>query len=175
MLHSCKPSMYTLQVHYGEVRDVPKPVKIYPFSDEQRKTFLPQTQEMGKKVKKAAPLKKHHPKRNPCYQWWKKRWDEVGSGSFGIVYKGDWAGTEVAVKQIKLRSPRCIRPVLETEVKLHSMIWHPNIVQIMAISFLEKLLSIDKGVHWRSQLGGWSLAMTRVMKHSAFRLEIRCL
>ena len=29
--------------------------------------------------------------------------DEIGRGSFGIVYKGVWAGTEVAVKHVKIR------------------------------------------------------------------------
>lgn len=73
----------------------------FPMND----TFLPQTQEMGKKVKKAAA--RFHPKMNPCYYWGKnKRFysppKEVGRGSFGIVFKGDWAGTKVELKQVKL-------------------------------------------------------------------------
>ena len=63
--------------------------------------------------------------------------DEIGRGAFGVVYKGKWAGTEVAVKQINLRNAKRIRPVLEMEVKVHNMVWHPNIVQIMAVSFLK--------------------------------------
>jgi len=43
----------------------------------------------------------------------------------------------VAVKQITLRNAQRIRPVLKMEVKVHSMIRHPNIVQIMEISFLK--------------------------------------
>ena len=53
------------------------------------------------------------------------------------MFKGEWAGTEVAVKKINLRHAKRIRPVLETEVKVHSMVRHPNIVQIMSVFFID--------------------------------------
>ena len=63
--------------------------------------------------------------------------DEIGRGSFGVVYKGHWAGTEVAIKHIKIRNAKRIQSVLESEVKVHCMVRHPNIVQIMALSYLK--------------------------------------
>ena len=68
--------------------------------------------------------------------------DEIGRGSFSVIYKGHWAGTEVAIKYIKIRNAKCIQSVLETEVKVHSMVRHPNIVQIIAVSYLKNLILI---------------------------------
>ena len=68
--------------------------------------------------------------------------DEIGRGSFGVVYKGVWAGTNVAVKHVKIRHAKRIQSVVEREVRLHRMARHPNIVQIMAISFLKNSIYI---------------------------------
>ena len=57
--------------------------------------------------------------------------------SFGVVFTGVWAGTEVAVKHVKIRNAKCLQTVMETEVRIHSMVHQPNIVQIMAISYLK--------------------------------------
>jgi len=32
--------------------------------------------------------------------------DEIGRGSFGVVCKGVWAGTDVAVKHVKTRNAK---------------------------------------------------------------------
>ena len=63
--------------------------------------------------------------------------DELGRGSFGVVFTGVWAGTEVAAKHVKIRNAKCLQTVMETEVRIHSMVHQPNIVQIMAISYLK--------------------------------------
>ena len=68
--------------------------------------------------------------------------DEIGRGSFGVVYKASWAGTDVAVKVLKMRNARRLRSVIETEVRVHGMICHPNIVQIMAVSILKNSIYI---------------------------------
>lgn len=60
---------------------------------------------------------------------------EIGKGSFGTVYKAAWAGTEVAVKVIKLRNARRIIATLENVA-----------VIIMGVSFLKN------SVHIRSEL-----------------------
>lgn len=59
---------------------------------------------------------------------------EIGRGTFGTVFKGTWAGTSVAIKRIKCRRASKITSALKSEVLIHSMLRHPNIVQIMAIS-----------------------------------------
>ncbi|XP_031565478.1 LOW QUALITY PROTEIN: uncharacterized protein LOC116300699 [Actinia tenebrosa] len=68
--------------------------------------------------------------------------DEIGRGSFGVVYKGVWAGTPIALKHIKLRNAKRMQPVFEAEVQVHSMLRHPNIVQIMAMSLLKNSVYI---------------------------------
>jgi serine/threonine protein kinase len=60
--------------------------------------------------------------------------DEIGRGTFGAVYKASWAGTSVAVKQMKVRQIKLITNILKSEVQVHSKIRHPNIVQIMAVA-----------------------------------------
>ena len=80
------------------------------------------------------------------------RKDEVGRGSFGVFFKGHWAGTEVAKKHIKIRNVKCIQSVLEREVKVHSMLRHPNIAQIMAQSYLKNSILV---VHCISRVVTW--------------------
>ena len=58
---------------------------------------------------------------------------EIGRGSFGAVYKASWAGTLVAVKQMKVRNVSK-SVVVNSEVHIHSQVRHPNIVQIMAVA-----------------------------------------
>ena len=68
--------------------------------------------------------------------------DEIGRGSFGVVYKASWAGTNVAVKVMKIRNAKRLQSVIETEVRVHAMIRHPNIVQIMTMSILKNSIYI---------------------------------
>lgn len=68
--------------------------------------------------------------------------EEIERGSFGVVFKGSWAGTDVAVKVLKLRNARRLQSVIETEVRVHDMIRHPNIVQIMAVSILKNSIYV---------------------------------
>ena len=63
--------------------------------------------------------------------------DGHGRCSFGTVYKGLSAGTNVAVKHIKVRNAKRLQASMESEIKVHSLVHHRNIVQIMAISFLK--------------------------------------
>ena len=85
--------------------------------------------------------------------------DVMGRGSFGVVYRGQWAGTDVAAKHVKVRNVKRIQSVVQTEVKLHSIVRHPNIVQIMAMSFLKNSIYIvSRGrTYPRTQLRGTNL------------------
>lgn len=126
-----EPGLYTVEVQYEEKIDVSEQVYIRSFSDEKK---------MRKDREEFVAPKPLNESVLPIVEKEEISFsskDEIGRGAFGVVYKGEWAGTEVAVKQIKLRNAKRIRPVLETEVKVHSMVRHPNIVQIMAVSFLK--------------------------------------
>ena len=68
--------------------------------------------------------------------------DEIGRGSYGVVYRGKWAGTDVAVKHVRIRNAKRLRLVMETEVRFHSMVRHPNIIQLMAVSYLKNSVYI---------------------------------
>ena len=53
--------------------------------------------------------------------------NEIGRGSFGIVFRGIWSGTDVAIKDIKVRNAKRLKNVVETEVQVHTIARHPNI------------------------------------------------
>ena len=64
--------------------------------------------------------------------------DVVGRGSFGTVYRSTWNGTTVAVKQLNVRRNRAIDASVRREIDNHSRLRHPNIVQLMGVSFTKK-------------------------------------
>lgn len=80
------------------------------------------------------------------YQCWIRRklhfLKKLGAVRIGVVFIGSWAGTDVAVKVLKLRNARRLQYVIETEVRVHDMIRHPNIVQIMAVSILKNSIYV---------------------------------
>ena len=131
-----EPGLYTVEVQYGEERDISEPVCVRAFSDE--KKISSSNPMVGEQSGTSNPSKSESllpvVEREEISFSTK---DEIARGAFGVVFKGEWAGTEVAVKKISVRNAKRIRPVLETEVKVHSMVRHPNIVQIMAVSFLK--------------------------------------
>ena len=67
---------------------------------------------------------------------------EIGSGSYGTVFKANWAGTPVAVKVLKVRNAKRVSSTLENEVRVHSSVRHPNIVQMMGVSILKNSVYI---------------------------------
>eukprot|EP00164_Ancoracysta_twista_P007621 GFYU01010854.1.p1 GENE.GFYU01010854.1~~GFYU01010854.1.p1 ORF type:complete len:353 (-),score=60.95 GFYU01010854.1:41-1033(-) len=69
--------------------------------------------------------------------------DQIAGGGFGIVYRGEWRGTEVAIK--KNFDPNVgheERREFEEEVKWLSSIRHPNIIEYMGSSSTIPNLSI---------------------------------
>lgn len=103
--------MYTVEVQHGKERDISEPVYIRTFSDNKR-ISSPSKNESSLPVVEREEISFSTK-------------DEIGKGAFGVVFKGEWAGTEVAVKKINLRHAMRIWPVLEMEVKVHSMVRHP--------------------------------------------------
>ena len=53
--------------------------------------------------------------------------DVIGKGAYGTVFKGQYAGTNVAVKKIRIRMLSAKKYVRQ-EVVLHKTLKHPNIV-----------------------------------------------
>ena len=52
------------------------------------------------------------------------------TGACGSEPKLQWS-------MLKIRNTKCLQTVMETEVRIHSMVHQPNIVQIMAVSYLK--------------------------------------
>ena len=71
--------------------------------------------------------------------------DEIGKGAFGVVKKADWLGTTVAVKEIVVRRMKLARSMIERELKVHSAVRHPNILQLLAYATIgNKLLLVTE-------------------------------
>jgi len=61
---------------------------------------------------------------------------KLGSGAFGVVYKGNWTGSDVAVKSLAInkRTKKAMLRLVEQEITVSSKLRHPNIVQFMAVA-----------------------------------------
>ena len=150
-----KPGSYTVEVSLGDEREVSDPIEIRPIrlsrtSQSPSGEKVPeeglhegtcdggdageqQIMQIGNAAFPAVPMLD---KEEITFS------EEIGRGSFGVVFKGSWAGTDVAVKVLKLRNARRLQSVIETEVRVHDMIRHPNIVQIMAVSILKNSIYV---------------------------------
>ena len=59
--------------------------------------------------------------------------EEIGSGQFGKVFKADYLGTIVAVKQCFKIEGMDFKKYLEREVSLLQTLRHPNIIQFLGV------------------------------------------
>ncbi len=111
-----------MEVKVDGKAEISKPVKV-----EQRKKLVSQPAETSQFAQSESSMKSS---RTLPYI---EKDDEIGRGSFGVVYKGIWAGTDVAIKDIKVRNAKRLKCVMETEVQV-AMARHSNISQIMPVS-----------------------------------------
>jgi Protein kinase domain len=70
----------------------------------------------------------------------------LGRGAFGVVFKGVWLGTPVAVKQITVRKKKGqishLQHEVKKEVELNGIVRHPYIVQCLAYAVEEPIVYI---------------------------------
>ena len=59
--------------------------------------------------------------------------EEIGAGQFGRVFKADFLGTLVAVKECYKLDGMDFKKYLEREVSLLQTLRHPNIIQFMGV------------------------------------------
>eukprot|EP01125_Pyxidicula_operculata_P013453 TRINITY_DN4467_c0_g1_i1.p1 TRINITY_DN4467_c0_g1~~TRINITY_DN4467_c0_g1_i1.p1 ORF type:complete len:564 (+),score=136.35 TRINITY_DN4467_c0_g1_i1:56-1747(+) len=105
---------------------------------------------------------------------------EIGRGGCGVVYKGEWRGIEVAIKQIikEKMSPELFERFLQ-EISIMSKLHHPNILllcgaciqpkicyitEYMSQGSLRDVLSKKKKLEWRMKLN-IALETARAMKY----------
>ncbi|KAK4048551.1 hypothetical protein OIV83_004719 [Microbotryomycetes sp. JL201] len=62
-------------------------------------------------------------------------WTRLGKGSFGCVWKAEYLGLEVAVKEVLHSTEYNVDKYLERECRILSEARHPNIVQLIGFSF----------------------------------------
>ncbi|KPV71924.1 uncharacterized protein RHOBADRAFT_4257, partial [Rhodotorula graminis WP1] len=61
-------------------------------------------------------------------------WIRLGKGSFGCVYKGEYLGIEVAIKEVLPSTEYDVEKYLQREITLMQQARHPNIVQYLGLS-----------------------------------------
>lgn len=74
-----------------------------------------------------------------------KKLEKIGEGGEAVVYKGDWCGTIVALKETVLSSAsfaNAIKRQLVKEVHMHAELRHPNIITFFGISHTERSIMI---------------------------------
>lgn len=59
----------------------------------------------------------------------------IGNGAFAAVFKGKFQGQTVAIKKLNTRVEEKVRLEFEGEARLLTQMTHPNIVQLIGISF----------------------------------------
>ncbi|XP_052777969.1 uncharacterized protein LOC128215309 [Mya arenaria] len=60
--------------------------------------------------------------------------EKIGEGGFGEVYKGEYLGTDIAVKKVKIKRMKVVKQSVLQEVVTNSHLRHPNIVLLMGYS-----------------------------------------
>ena len=145
-----EPGVYSVEVQCGEERDVSAPIFIRPLNmSESHPTSNGTNLGMNTNGRKSNEENDLSGKESgaPLTVIDKEEIifstrDEIGRGSFGVVYKGSWAGTQVALKHTKVRNAKRVWSAVQNELRVHSMVRHPNIVQIMGVSLLKNSLYI---------------------------------
>ncbi|CDS01578.1 related to serine/threonine protein kinase [Sporisorium scitamineum] len=61
-------------------------------------------------------------------------WVRIGGGSFGVVFKGEYLGTEVAIKEVLPNNTYDVEKYFERECVLMKEARHPNIVQYIGLT-----------------------------------------
>ncbi|GAA5862700.1 hypothetical protein JCM3774_001890 [Rhodotorula dairenensis] len=60
-------------------------------------------------------------------------WNRIGKGSFGNVYKGEYLGIEVAIKEVLPSTEYDVEKYLSREIALMQQARHPNVVQYLGL------------------------------------------
>ncbi|BGP03374.1 hypothetical protein JCM10021v2_007105 [Rhodotorula toruloides] len=60
-------------------------------------------------------------------------WKRLGKGSFGSVYKGEYLGIEVAIKEVLPSTEYDVEKYLAREISLMQQARHPNVVQYLGL------------------------------------------
>ncbi|UZJ51396.1 hypothetical protein CBS101457_000716 [Exobasidium rhododendri] len=61
-------------------------------------------------------------------------WIKIGGGSFGVVFRGEYLGTEVAIKEVLPNNTYDVEKYFERECVLMKEARHPNIVQYIGLT-----------------------------------------
>ncbi|CEH17150.1 kinase-like protein [Ceraceosorus bombacis] len=98
------------------------------------------------------------------------QWVRIGGGSFGVVYKGEYLGTEVAIKEVLPNNTYDVEKYFERECVLMKEARHPNIVQYIGVS---KSPDPDGRVYIVSEFVGGNMRSYIADKHKTFDWPLR--
>lgn len=92
-------------------------------------------------------------------EWWLDPDDlefgeKIGGGNFGAVYKGEYVGTPVAIKEVLIHEDdkEFARKYIEREVAILRSVRHPNILSFIGICTLNKGGRSDSGAGFKERV-----------------------
>ena len=62
-----------------------------------------------------------------------EKWVRIGGGSFGVVFSGEYLGTQVAIKEVLPNNTYDVEKYFERECVLMKEARHPNITQYIGL------------------------------------------
>ncbi|PWY97352.1 kinase-like protein [Testicularia cyperi] len=97
-------------------------------------------------------------------------WVRIGGGSFGVVFKGEYLGTEVAIKEVLPNNTYDVEKYFERECVLMKEARHPNIVQYIGLT---KSPGPDGRIYIISEFVGGNVRSYIADRNKAFPWRLR--
>lgn len=97
-------------------------------------------------------------------------WIRIGGGSFGVVFRGEYLGTEVAIKEVLPNNTYDVEKYFERECVLMKEARHPNIVQYIGLT---KSPGQDGRIYIVSEFVGPNLRQQIADKKKSFDWPLR--
>lgn len=97
-------------------------------------------------------------------------WVRIGGGSFGVVFRGEYLGTEVAIKEVLPNNTYDVEKYFERECVLMKEARHPNIVQYIGLT---KSPGLDGKIYIISEFVGPNVRQQIADKKKPFGWPLR--
>ncbi|KAJ3153355.1 hypothetical protein HDU86_005313 [Geranomyces michiganensis] len=101
--------------------------------------------------------------------------EDISTGSFGIVRKADYLGTDVAVKQfldITDQPGFDVQKYISRETEILAGVHHPNVLQYMGLAVHENKVYLVTELIGGGHLGAWIQAAAAGKENAGWRLRV---